>query len=403
MAVAYARRVEAASTRTRFQTLAAVNGAMVAGEATMVVALADSFFFDVDLDGARSRLLAFLVVSFAPFLFVASFTGRLIDRARGGRRAMVVLVAVVRAAVQVAMIAVTDDIALFPLVFAALVLQKTYNVSKQALVPAVVSDEDELVEANSKLGFMAGLAGAAAVVPAAGVQLVLGSGATLAYGTTFFVVAALLARSLPGETRSVPDLPSAAEGDAATSDIHVGWVALLVLRAASGFTLFHVALWMRSEDASAATLGAALIAGSAGAMVGNLTARFLRRRVDEERMLAGALVTASLVTAGAVALGGHLAGVVVAAAVNLALAIGRLSFESIIQRDGPVSNRAHAFARFETGFQFGWVVAATLAVLVDMPGLVGLGYLAVVLGVASVAYVVGSGADLPARRPVGFR
>jgi hypothetical protein len=175
VAVAYARRVEAASTRTRFQTLAAVNGAMVAGEATMVVALADSFFFDVDLDGARSRLLAFLVVSFAPFLFVASFTGRLIDRARGGRRAMVVLVAVVRAAVQVAMIAVTDDIALFPLVFAALVLQKTYNVSKQALVPAVVSDEDELVEANSKLGFMAGLAGAAAVVPAAGVQLVLGA------------------------------------------------------------------------------------------------------------------------------------------------------------------------------------------------------------------------------------
>ena len=400
--VAYARRVEPATTRTRFQTLAAVNGAMIAGEATMVVALADSFFFDVDLDGARSRLLAFLVVSFAPFLVVASFTGRLIDRARGGRRAMVVLVAVVRAVVQVAMIAVTDDIALFPLVFAALILQKTYNVSKQALVPAVVSDENELVEANSKLGVMAGLAGAAAVVPAAGVQVVFGSEATLAYGTTFFVVAALLARSLPDETRSVPDLPSAAEGDAATSDIHVGWVALLVLRAASGFTLFHVALWMRSDGAPAVTLGAAVAAGSVGAMVGNLMARGLRRRVDEERMLAGALVTASLVTGAAVAVGGHIAGVIVAAAVNLSLAVGRLSFESIVQRDGPVSNRAHAFATFETRFQFGWVVAATLAVLVDMPGLIGLGYLAVVLGVASVAYVMGSGADLPARRRVGF-
>ena len=147
--------MEAASTRTRFQTLAAVNAAMIAGEATMVVALADSFFFDVDLDGARSRLLAFLVVSFATLLVVASLMGRLIDRARGGRRAMVVMVAIVRAVVQVAMIAVTDDIALFPLVFVALVLQKTYNVSKQALVPAAVSDENELVEANSKLGVMA--------------------------------------------------------------------------------------------------------------------------------------------------------------------------------------------------------------------------------------------------------
>jgi hypothetical protein len=394
--------VEAASTRTRFQTLAVVNGAMIAGEATMVVALADSFFFDVDLDGARSRLLAFLVVSFAPFLFVASFTGRLIDRARGGRRVMVVLVAAIRAVVQVAMIAVTDDIALFPLVFGALVLQKTYNVSKQALVPAVVSDENELVEANSKLGILAGLAGAVAVVPAAGVQLVLGSGATLAYGTTFFIVAATVARGLPDETRTVPDLPSAAEGDATTSDVHVGWVAMLVLRAASGFTLFHVALWMRSEGAPALLLGAAVAAGSAGAMVGNLMARTLRRRVDEERMLAGALIAASSVTAAAVVLGGHIAGVVVAGAVNLALAVGRLSFESIVQRDGPISNRAHAFATFETRFQFGWVVAATLAVVVDMPGLIGLGYLAGVLGVASVAYVIGSSADLPARR-VGVR
>ena len=395
--------MEAASTRTRFQTLAAVNAAMIAGEATMVVALADSFFFDVDLDGARSRLLAFLVVSFAPFLVVASLMGRLIDRARGGRRAMVVMVAIVRAVVQVAMIAVTDDIALFPLVFVALVLQKTYNVSKQALVPAAVSDENELVEANSKLGVMAGLAGAAAVVPAAGVQLLLGSGATLAYGTTFFVVAALMARGLPDETRAVPDLPDAAEGDAATSDIHVGWVAMLVLRAASGFTLFHVALWMRSEGAPAVMLGAAVAAGSTGAMIGNLTARMLRRRVDEERMLAGTLVMACVVTAASIALGGHLAGVVVAAAVNLALAIGRLSFESIVQRDGPVSNRGRAFATFETRFQFGWVFAATLAVVVDMPGLIGIGYLAVVLGVASVAYAVGSGVDRPARSVVRAR
>ena len=49
--------------------------------------------------------------------------------------------------------------ALFPLVFVALVLQKTYVVSKSALVPSVVRIETELVEANSKLGLIAGVAG----------------------------------------------------------------------------------------------------------------------------------------------------------------------------------------------------------------------------------------------------
>ena len=59
-----------------------------------------------------------------------------------------------------------DSLTLFPLVFAALVLQKTYLVSKQALVPSVVRTEAELVEANSKLGVIAGLTGFVAVIPA---------------------------------------------------------------------------------------------------------------------------------------------------------------------------------------------------------------------------------------------
>ena len=46
----------------------------------MVVALADSFFFDVDPSGARSKVLAFLLVSFTPFLVVAPFIGPVIDR-----------------------------------------------------------------------------------------------------------------------------------------------------------------------------------------------------------------------------------------------------------------------------------------------------------------------------------
>ena len=117
----------------RFHSLAITHAVMTAGEASMVVALADSFFFDVDLDAARSRLLAFLLVGFAPFLMVNAKLGPMIDRLRGGRRAMVIGLSLARVAVQVGMIFTANGLALFPFVFAALVLQKTYAVTKQEI------------------------------------------------------------------------------------------------------------------------------------------------------------------------------------------------------------------------------------------------------------------------------
>lgn len=361
----------------------------------MVVALADTFFFDVDLDGARSRLLVFLLVGFTPFLVVARLIGPFIDRFRGGRRAIVMAVAMLRFTVQIAMIAVTDQFWLFPLVFAALVLQKTYAVSKQALVPAVVNSSEDLVEANSKLGIIAGLTGAVAVVPAAALQFLLGPGATLAYGATFLLAAAVLARGLPGDVTSDRTAPSAAVGAATGSDIHVAWVAMTVLRFAVGFTLFQIAFWFRSAGASALWLATALGLGSVAPLIGNVIGPRLKNVIGVERMLAGALVVATTVAGAAAFVGGYAMAAAVSVSVNLSMAIARLAFESILQRDGPESNQGEAFARFETRFHFGWVAGATIAVLVDMPGSIGLTYLAVVLGVGAVTYIVGAGANRP--------
>ena len=93
-------------------------------------------------------------------------------------------------------------------------------------------------------------------------------------------------------------------------------------------------------------------------------------------------------------MGGDRAGIAVAMVVNFAAAICRLSFESIVQRDGPEANRGQAFARFETRFQFGWVVAAVIPVVLETPGSVG--YLLV--GVVSLAAVVNYVAGRPCRR-----
>ena len=214
----------------------------------MVVALADSFFFDVDPSGARSKVLAFLLVSFTPFLVVAPFIGPVIDRVRGGRRFVVQAVAVARFVVQLLMIRFSGDTVLFGLVFVALVLQKTYQVSKSALVPAVVRSDRELVEANSKLGLIAGLAGVVAVVPAALLQTVIGSRATLAYSAALFVVAFMASLRLPRELALRPDAPSAASREALTTSVQLAWAAMLILRAASGFMLFLLAFEFRGRD-----------------------------------------------------------------------------------------------------------------------------------------------------------
>ena len=374
----------------RFHSLAITHAVMTAGEASMVVALADSFFFDVDLDAARSRLLAFLLVGFAPFLMVNAKLGPMIDRLRGGRRAMVIGLSLARVAVQVGMIFTANGLALFPFVFAALVLQKTYAVTKQAIVPSVVRDTSDLVEANSKLGRIATLTGAAAVIPAAAIQQVLGTGATLFYGAVFFVAAAFLATRLPQARSSQSVSESQLEVGEKSSDVHVGWIAMTVLRFAQGFTLFQVALWFRASAAPQVWLAAAVGLGALAPFVGNTVGPWLRRRTNVEKMLAASLAVPAVAAGGAVFVGGYAMGVLLSIVVNLSGSIGRLAFESIVQRDGSERSRAATFAWFETRFQFGWVAGAAVPILIEMSGVVGISYLAAVLLAASISYVAGA-------------
>jgi hypothetical protein len=362
---------------------------MIGGEAAMVVALADSFFFDVDPAGARSKVLGFLLVSFAPFLLVAPMIGPLIDRVRGGRRLIVQVVAASRIGIQLLLIQFVDQIALFPLVFVALVLQKTYVVSKSALVPAVVRNETELVEANSKLGLIAGVAGAIAVAPAAALQLGVGTAATLTYGAALFGIALAASLQLPRELVISPDAPSAASVEASTTSLQLAWVAMLILRGAAGFMLFHLAFLFRSESDDKFLLGVAVGLSSVGTMIGNASAPRLRRVIHEERMITLALGLPAIAGLIGAVLGGAQAGIALAAVVSFSAAICRLSFESIVQRDGPETNRGQAFARFETRFQLAWVIAAVLPVLIEIPGSVGYLLVGAVCAAAVVNYVAG--------------
>jgi len=340
-------------------------------DAAMVVALADSFFFSVDLDAARTQVMLFLAISFAPFLFVAPLIGPLIDRAAGGRRLVIQVVAVLRIILLLLMAQAIDGLALFPLVFASLVLQKTYVVSKSALVPSTVRSEEELVEANAKLGLVAGILGAVMVAPAAILLQRIGPTGALAYGAVLFGLALLSSTRLAAEV-VVDDETEAGDTTLLFSGrLRVSAVAMTMLRANVGFLFFHLAFYLRGLDQGTLLFGAAVGLSALSTMGGNALAPRLRLRIGEETMLSAALVISTVAALSLALLSGPIAGVALACVVNFCAAIGRLGFESIVQSDAPRSNRGRAFALFETRFQLAWAVAAFVAVAIQAPGDIG--------------------------------
>jgi hypothetical protein len=80
---------------------------------------------------------------------------------------------------------------------------------------------------------------------------------------------------------------------------------------------------------------------------------------------------------------------VVAAAVSVGAAAGRLAFDSLVQRDAPDAARGRTFARFETRFQLAWVAGALIPVAVPIPGRLGFLLLAIGLGFAGLSYLAG--------------
>ena len=133
-------------------------------------------------------------------------------------------------------------------------------------------------------------------------------------------------------------------------------------------------------------------------MAANVIGPRIRRFVREEVMLTGALAVTTAAGFVAALLGGVVAGIVLVTVLNAAAAIGRLAFESIVQRDAPGANRGRAFARFETRFQLGWAVGGLIPVVITIPGPIGFLLVGVMAGAALFNYVAGSRSGVVAWR-----
>jgi hypothetical protein len=372
---------------TPFQRLARTHALMSAGDAVMAIGLAGSLFLDISPSAARPKVLLFLAVSVAPFAFVAPLIGPAIDRMAGGRRLVVQIIALARVVITLLMAANLDNLLLFPLAFAAMVLQKTYAVSRSALVPTVVSSELELVEANSKLGIISGVVGFLAAIPAGILQLI-NAPVTLLFGMVIFVGAFLSATQLPREVVAANRQGQEEKEELRSTSIILAASAMGLLRASVGFLFFHLAFWLRGQSTGTVWFVLGVSAAAVGTLIGNSIGPRLRTVAREELMLIGGLGFTAVAGLFAALVGGVGSAVLLMLAVNLGAAVGRLGFDAIVQRNAPGANQGRAFAQFETKFQLAWVGAGIVPVLIPIPGSLGFLIVGALAAFAIATYLV---------------
>jgi MFS family permease len=374
-----------------FGRLVVTQALSMVGDACVTVSLAGSIFFTQDVAGSRSQVLLYLVLTLAPFAVVAPVIGPALDRSRAGRRGLLAAGCALRALVCLLLAPRLASLALYPLAFGALVLAKGHSVAKSALVPALVADEARLVEANSRLSLVSVIAGVAGGLPAAGVVASVGAPWALRLGAVVFAVATLTALRIPA-ARVVAEAESPAERrELAVASIVFAGTAMGVLRFAVGFVTFLTAFLLKKGGQPTWFYGSVLAVSAAGGFVGVVVAPRLRERLREETILAASLLTPAAVALLAARYGGRTGYLLVAAAVAVGAASGRIAFDSLLQRDGPEHLRGRAFARFETRFQLIWVAGALVPVLLleALTARRGFFALCVILGFAGLSYLAG--------------
>jgi MFS family permease len=364
-----------------FARLAVTHALAIGADTLIAVALAGSIFFSATLADARPKVLLYLAITMVPFAVVAPVMGPALDRTKGGRRFMVAVFALGRAVLCIFMANHLDSLLFYPAAFGTLALSKGYQVAKSSLVPAVVDDESELVEANSRLALIAVLAGVVLGPLGAGIQTLTDARWVLRLAALINLASVFAAFRIPRAAKTAPPVQPLEAAELHGASIRLAATAMAVLRASVGFLTFLAAFELKRTHAKPWLFGVVIAAGAFGGFLGALVAPRLRRAVSEETILIGALLVPAVVALfGAKAFGQTAIGVV-ACAVSVGAASGRLAFDSLVQRDAPEAARGRTFAKFETRFQLAWVGGAFIPAAI--PGNWGrLGFLLLAVGLA---------------------
>jgi nitrite reductase/ring-hydroxylating ferredoxin subunit len=357
--------------------------ASATGDALVAIALANSIFFEIPVGQAQSRVAAYLLLTMAPLAVAGPALVPLLDRA-GPRRAISVTSAAGRAFIALFAAPRVGSALLYPATFLLLVLSRAHSITKNGLVLAYAGSEQRLVRANARLGRFTAL-GAVLAAPVGVLLLWIGgSSAPLYLASAVYATTALLNLRLPpprverepkakvARRGRIPELAAPAFGAAS-------------LRMASGFLLFLLAFALRRDQQPAYWFGVLVVAGLAGALFADLLAPRVSQRVREEIVVVGCVLGAGIgafLAFQAIALPSLvLFGLVAGAATEL----GRLAFQSLVQRHTPAGAFGRVFVRYEVIAQLSWVVGALIPALTPIGfrgGVLALGAFYLLAGVS---------------------
>lgn len=358
------------------------------GDTMFAVSLVGSLFFNVSLDAARPRIVLYLAVTMAPFLVLAPLIGPLIDRVRGGHRMVLLAALGSRALLALFLATQLKGLVLYPLAFAILVLAKVFTVSRNSLVPVLVTDRSHLVVVNSRLARVSAAAGAVAALVAVAILEASSPGWVLRAGALAYGVGALLALRLPPPHPQENVSPIVEQMELSGPGVRSATLGMGSLRAAVGFLVFHIGFVMKGAGEPAWFFGLLAISIGLGAFAGTFLAPRLRQLVGEQIMLTAALAIPA-VTALVTALRFHrVTAVALVFVLGISASVARRAFDYVVQTEAPHARRGQAYAGLETRLELAWVAGALLAVVSNAPGWLGAVVLTVGLGGLAMERVI---------------
>ncbi len=384
------RRPFAASPFTR---LARTHALSAAGDALFFVSLAGSVFFSVSPTEARWKIGLYLLLTFAPFAVAAPFIGPALDRARGGRRWMIVATMALRALLCVLIVRDIDKVQWYFEAFLMLVFSKAYLISRAAVVPTTVRTDRELVEANSKLALISGMAAVAGGGP--GLLLLkiggdrLGPQLAVGLGAAVFAVGVVFAARLPRVSVAPERATDVEKHELRNAGIRLAASAMALLRASVGLLFLLLAFAFKSGALQPWMVGAAGIAAQGGVLAGAALAPRLRQAFNEPRIIIGSLAATMIGGLVAAVLGGVVGAMLLSFLLGTTSGTAKQSFDALVQRDAPDANRGRSFARFETRFQLAWVLGAAIPLLLPLPLFWGYLIIGVAMALAMISYWIG--------------
>lgn len=412
--------------RTAFGRLALVHVVMMAGDTLVTISLAGSLFFSVTPTEAKGRVLAYLLLTIAPFAVVSPLLGPLIDRSVSGRRVLVAVSAGVRVVLCWMMSQHLNSLWLYPEAFVVLISSKLYVVTRGALVPEMARTDqfresagrvgasgwplDDAVEHRGFAGFNAQLtllgtiAGLIVGIMGAGLLKGLGAPSVLVAAAATFVaatVASLRLQRPATQVREEFEALTQAERDrhalAPLGEREVAWglAATALMRFAVGFATFLLAFGLRRAHAGLGWFAAALALSALGALGGLGLVTRLRNRLPESTLLAAAMFATALGAGAAAGRPTLVAQTLLAGWLGLCAAVVQPSFDAITQRLVAPGAQGRTFARFAVRQQLLWVIGAVIPVAVSLSFGAGDRTLAILLFVGAVTYALGRRAAGP--------